>query len=85
MADEDKEKAEKIAAAKKRVGNPPSVWLHCKRGSYDGFQATRPSVFVTLAIVCLGVIFSNLQLLTYVKVRAIEEEEGGRRKEEERG
>jgi hypothetical protein len=25
MADEDKEKAEKVAAAKKRVGNPPAA------------------------------------------------------------
>jgi hypothetical protein len=83
MADEEREKAEKIAAAKKRVGNPPSVWLHCKKGSDDGFQNNANICRCSLATVCLGVFFGNLQLLIYVIVRAIEEEESGRRKEEE--
>ena len=69
MADEDKEKAEKVAAAKKRVGIPPGVWSACED---VGQAATRRRTLPT-ALPCRYMLFPKLKADLVRLVRSTEE------------
>jgi hypothetical protein len=52
MADEDKEKAEKVAAAKKRVGNPPDTL--CALVNNDDKAIMRLNFLLAIALIVIS-------------------------------
>jgi hypothetical protein len=82
MADEEKEKAEKVAAAKKRVGSPLQRLL----SSWEVVARTRRLDLIPLLVVELGFVFSVRTCANSMgvvrTVKETEGEKGGRHKEE---
>lgn len=58
MADEDKEKAEKVAAAKKRVGTSSECISRLRGGDVDS-SSSASGLDTALAVVELSFAFSN--------------------------